>query len=192
MSFIKPSFNDCIYGLKFYISRLLRYLPSTHFCTGFCISGIQNPVYMKQNIYIYILLAVILWSGGCGRRTVTPVEGNDGRAVPRTGAATTQQQYEGTYAGSPPCFSGAMTTEVTLEDNRYLLKKIYILKSEHKGFEHRGEFTCSKDGGRIRLNGEGTPTYYIVGKDVLIPLDENGNPMDAYGKIFCLERVAVR
>lgn len=100
--------------------------------------------------------------------------------------------YEGTYTGSPPCFTGRITTEITLDDNRYLLKNRYILKNEDKGFIVQGEYTCSQDGGRIRLQGDASPTIYIIGNNVLIPLDEEGLPLDASGELFCLERVALR
>lgn len=162
----------------------------------FCIIRTKKSGIMKIAVVIYIFaVAVSAYGTSCNRSGPPNANSADAsyihhsatesKAVPPVG-------YEGTYTGSPPCFTGKITTEITLDDNRYLLKNDYIIKNEHKGFEVYGEYTCSKDGGQIKLKGDASPTLYLIGNDVLIPLDEGGNPFDASGELFCLERVAVR
>lgn len=157
---------------------------------------LQNPALMKK-IFAIFILALTVWAYGtsCGRNGSMYKAACDAPypevAVPASDAGMLTG-YEGTYTGSPPCFMGRITTEITLDDNRYLLKNRYILTNEEKGFIVQGEYTCSQDGGRIRLQGDASPTIYLIGKDVLIPLDEEGRPLDASGGLFCLERVALR
>lgn len=163
----------------------------------FCIVTLQIPLSMKRSIVFYIFtVAVSLCCISCSRpgHTHGSTENSDTRtfsAVSRQDGST-PPDCEGTYAGSPPLFSGTMTTVITLGDNRYLLKRIYSIKNEDKGFEMQGDYTRSTDGGRIHLHGDAFPTLYLVGQDVLIPLDDDGRPLASSGQIFCLRKVALR
>ena len=96
--------------------------------------------------------------------------------------------HEGHYTGQPPRYSGILITEVTLQNNVYRLIKTFSIPNEKKCFEVSGGYTRSTDGGRIVLQGDVTPSCFIIGKDILIPLDEEGNPYITTDRIFCLRR----
>lgn len=148
---------------------------------------------MKRLALLYIFVTAFSVSCVCCNPSQM---GNRGSTGSRDYGATTRSEgtayaeWEGTYAGSPPCFSGVTTMIITLGDNHYLLKRIYSIKNENKGFELRGEYSRSTDGGKIHLHGDAAPTLYLVGKDILIPLDEDGQPLISSGTLFCLRKVA--
>ena len=98
--------------------------------------------------------------------------------------------HEGCYSGNPPRYSGTLTTEVSLRNNVYRVTHTFSIPNESKCFECEGAYTRSSDGGRIELHGNVTPSCYIIGKDILIPLDDDGNPYIAAERIFYMERTA--
>ena len=96
--------------------------------------------------------------------------------------------HEGHYTGQPPRYSGILITDVTLQNNVYRVIKTFSIPNENKCFEVIGDYTRSSDGGRIVLQGDVTPSCFIIGKDILIPLDEEGNPYITTDHVFCLRR----
>lgn len=139
---------------------------------------------MKRTV-LYAISIMIVVSCSCHRQ-------RDWMRVDDTPQANSLNDYdhEGRYSGCPPRYSGTLTTEVMLYNNVYRVIRTFSIPNESKCFECEGSYTRSGDGGRIELHGDVTPSSYIIGKDILIPLDDNGNPYIAAERIFCLERAA--
>ncbi|MEZ4647701.1 MAG: copper resistance protein NlpE [Candidatus Eisenbacteria bacterium] len=89
----------------------------------------------------------------------------------------TSLDWAGTYEGIVPCADceGIETTILLTYDDAYILRTKYLGKDE-RVFERSGAVVWSDDGGSIRLGGvtQG-PDRYLVGENVLIQLDREGN-----------------
>ncbi len=85
--------------------------------------------------------------------------------------------WEGNYTGTLPCedCGGKQTTITLKKDLSYNVEIKHITKSA-KLFPQEGVFEWNKAGNKITLRDvQNTPEKYIVGENVLIPLDANGD-----------------
>lgn len=86
--------------------------------------------------------------------------------------------WNGTYEGTLPCADcEGIKTIITLNgDDTYAITTEYIGKDVQS--EGKGNLVWSKDGGKITITGEdGVSTIYRVGENILIQLDQDGNPI---------------
>lgn len=88
----------------------------------------------------------------------------------------TSVDWNGTYTGIIPCADCAgIYTHIELDpDNSYNLVTQYLGKNGDPIVEN-GEFQWNDAGGKITLSG--TNTTYLVGENVLIQRDMDGNPI---------------
>ncbi|HWS02331.1 MAG TPA: copper resistance protein NlpE N-terminal domain-containing protein [Gammaproteobacteria bacterium] len=128
---------------------------------------------MRTRIAIIALAVMAVSLGACAskstpsfaQRTTTP--DNSANSL----------DWDGSYTGVVPCADcEGIESSVTLnKDLSYLVKTKYLGKG-NRVFERQGTFTWNEEGNTIRLQGfaEG-PDHYLVGENVLIQLDKQGN-----------------
>jgi heat shock protein HslJ len=88
--------------------------------------------------------------------------------------------WDGIYRGVMPCTDcqGIQTTILLNKDLGYTLKRKYLGKSDSV-FENAGKFAWNNEGNIITLSdaGGGQSLRYLVGENVLMQVDQNGNKM---------------
>ena len=84
--------------------------------------------------------------------------------------------WAGTYEGVVPCADceGIETSIVLDYDDTFVLRTTYLGKSDEV-FEQRGTVVWDERGGAIRLDVPRGAVHYLVGENVLIQLDREGN-----------------
>ncbi len=87
-------------------------------------------------------------------------------------------EWPGVYNGFTPCADcvGVKTSLALNANNTYILMTQYAGKSPRE-FTEKGKFTWSEDSNKIVLTPRdgSTTRYYLVGENMLIQLDSNGN-----------------
>jgi copper homeostasis protein (lipoprotein) len=85
--------------------------------------------------------------------------------------------WEGKYKGIVPCADcEGIKTELSIFQNQSYSMAIQYLGKSDETFKYKGEFTWNEDGNTITLGGlEFAASKYLVGEDVLIQLDMQGN-----------------
>ncbi|HMO62405.1 MAG TPA: copper resistance protein NlpE [Ferruginibacter sp.] len=100
------------------------------------------------------------------------------KIVPATADnSRTSVDWPGTYKGTLPCADcqGIETTLTIDTALNYTLTQLYLGKST-KPFEQKGSFSWNGAGGIITLSGiSNAPSQYLVGENVLVQLDLEGN-----------------
>ncbi|MCX2742609.1 copper resistance protein NlpE N-terminal domain-containing protein [Mangrovivirga sp. M17] len=86
----------------------------------------------------------------------------------------------GYYEGILPCADcDGVKTSITLKEDSTYIKKVVYLGKEGEGFEKKGEFEWFDDENKIILDSRGgTPDMYLLGKDKLIHLDNDGSRIE--------------
>jgi uncharacterized lipoprotein NlpE involved in copper resistance len=86
--------------------------------------------------------------------------------------------WEGVYKGVLPCADceGIKTTITLFKDNTYSIASEYLGKSDNPVY-NKGIFIWNQAGSIISLDREGQNNQYKVGENVLIHLDNDGNPI---------------
>jgi len=128
---------------------------------------------MRTRIGIIALVVMAVSLGACASKQTTSLA----QRTTTPDNSANSLDWEGNYAGVIPCADcEGIESSVTLnKDLSYLLKMKYLGKNNII-FERQGTFTWNEEGNTIRLQGipEG-PDYYLVGENVLIQLDKQGN-----------------
>jgi len=143
---------------------------------------------MKAEIVTIALVAV--FAAGCNQKSSTDMPSNEtpsNTAPAASPAATpkaatpdnsmTSADWAGIYKGVVPCADceGIETTITLNSDRTYVLQTKYLGR-DSKVFEQKGAFTWDEAGGKIQLqDAVGGPDRYLVGENVLIQLDKEGN-----------------
>jgi heat shock protein HslJ len=128
---------------------------------------------MRSRTVITALTAVTILFCGCAPKATT--------SLPQPGATPDNSanplDWDGTYSGVVPCADcEGIETSITLgRDLSYLVKTRYLGKDD-KVFEREGAFTWNEEGNAVTLKGNADgPDRYLVGENVLIQLDKQGN-----------------
>lgn len=116
----------------------------------------------------FLLNPVIAETQGSAIESTTPAVGDTSQNA---------LDWNGVYEGILPCADceGTKTT-ITLNQDLTFVKKVEYLGKDQEVFENQGTFKWNETGNRIILEGlEDTPNQFIVGENVLIQLDIQGN-----------------
>jgi uncharacterized lipoprotein NlpE involved in copper resistance len=141
---------------------------------------------MKAEIVAIAFAAVL--AAGCNQKSSdTPSDSPSNTAPAASPAATpkaatpdnsmTSVDWAGAYMGVVPCADcEGIQTIITLNSDRTYVRRTKYLGRDDKVFEQKGAFTWDADGGKIQLqDAVGGPDRYLVGENVLIQLDKDGN-----------------
>jgi len=131
-----------------------------------------------------VAILVALLAAGCNQKSPTPDSPAASTPAPAAApkAATgdnsmTSVDWAGSYSGVVPCADceGIETTLTLNSDRTYVMRTKYLGRDD-KVFEQKGTFTWDEGGGKIQLQDMvGGPDRYLVGENVLIQLDKEGN-----------------
>ena len=134
---------------------------------------------MMKRIVLPLAAACLLGEiAGCAS-TRRPDANEVSAAVPAGDSSRTSLDWDGRYSGVVPCADcEGIETVITLsKDGRYVLQTRYLGK-ETSAIKIEGTFSWNAEGNIIRLAGvTDRPAQYLVGENVLIQLDMNGQPI---------------
>ena len=128
---------------------------------------------MRTRIALIALAVIVVSLGACASKpTASPAQ----RTTTPDNSANSLD-WAGIYAGVVPCADcEGIETNVTLNKDLSCLVKTRYLGKGNKVYERQGTFTWNEQGNTIHLQGiPGGPDYYLVGENVLIQLDKQGN-----------------
>jgi len=128
---------------------------------------------MRTRIAIIAFAGMAVFLGACASKPPTSLA----QRTTTPDNSANSLDWDGNYAGVIPCADceGIESTVTLNKDLSYLVTTKYLGKN-YKIFERQGTFTWNEEGNTIRLHGipEG-PDHYLVGENVLIQLDKQGN-----------------
>lgn len=134
---------------------------------------------MMKRIVLPLAAACLLGEiAGCAW-TRRPDANEVSPGVPASDTSRTSIDWDGRYRGVVPCADcEGIETVITLsEDGRYVLQTRYLGK-ETSAHKTEGTFSWNTAGNMIKLAGvTDRPAQYLVGENVLIQLDMNGQPL---------------
>lgn len=119
------------------------------------------------------ILVMAIYSGS-GSAVAETAQSHDGAGH----HAQRSKEWPGVYNGFTPCAdcTGVKTSLALNSNNTYILMTMFAGKSPRE-FTEKGKFIWSEDGDKIVLTSrDGSNTrHYLVGENMLIQLDSNGN-----------------
>ncbi|WP_446809826.1 copper resistance protein NlpE [Methylomonas sp. 2BW1-5-20] len=105
-------------------------------------------------------------------------EGADSKDHDKAHHAQTSQDWPGIYNGLTPCADciGVKTTLALNKNGSYMLMTQFLGKSERE-FVEKGKFAAGEKANTLVLTPRNSTTsqQYLVGENMLIQLDSNGN-----------------
>ena len=125
----------------------------------------------------FSLLCLIFGLMGCSSAVPEPSQ----ETLRKGDNSRTSVDWNGTYRGVLPCADceGIQTELILSLDGAYTLNSHYLGKSKTP-FVEQGTFRWDESGGRIILEGSrGGPTWYRVGENRLIMLDQNAQAIQS-------------
>ena len=126
---------------------------------------------MKTNILLFSLL-FILFFGSCK-------ENNSKKTTTTTTLGDNSQNaldWAGTYKGILPCADcEGIETKIILNENATYQKTEKYLGENENIFQEEGNFEWNAEGSAITLVYQEDKRQYLVGENILIHLDNDGN-----------------
>lgn len=126
---------------------------------------------MTRVLFIILYGCVImLLVSSCQKNTLTT-------ALPTGDTSELSLDWAGIYTGVVPCAdcAGIATTIRLSQDRTYRMTTIYQGKGA-EAFVNEGTFAWNAQGNKITLSGiENGPSQYLVGENILVQLDLDGN-----------------
>jgi uncharacterized lipoprotein NlpE involved in copper resistance len=127
---------------------------------------------------LFIVVAAIGLMYSCGGNTQKSQEQTPDKSAQVADEHNSQNSldYAGTYIGKLPTAGGeGMIVTIELGDSTFVRKTEYAGK-EDKSLEEKGKYSWSTEGSTIILEaGKDSPNQYLVGENILIQLDMEGN-----------------